>query len=133
MSLRPWVAALLVATALLAACDDERRAISRDDLPVVPEEPTESVDLDDDGFATAELEVTTDDLVEFRNTGDDDHGIRTEDSRIDTGLLLPGESTLVMFDEVGRYELRDVADDDATMTVIVRLPEERTPEGPAAP
>ena len=58
------------------------------------------------------------DLVEFRNVGDDDHGVRTDDFRIDTGLLFPGESTEVIFDEVGRYVVADVADDEMTMVVI---------------
>ena len=124
MNLR-LAAAVLVAIASLTACDDDRRAISRDDLPEVPAEPTERVDLDDDGFDTAELEITTADLVEFRNTGDEDHGIRTDDFRIDTGVLFPGESTLVVFDEPGRYELVDVTDEETTMAVVV----EAEPEG----
>ena len=120
MTPRFLAAAVVVATSLLAACDEDRRAISRDDLPDVPAEPTERVELDDDGFGIAELEVTTADLVEFRNTGDDDHGVRTDDFRIDTGVLFPGESTLVVFDEPGRYQLVDVNDDDATMVVVAR-------------
>ena len=113
---------VIVVAVALAGCDDERRAISRDDLPDVPSEPTEVVEIGDDGFDTDELVITTEDLVEFRNVGDDDHGIRTEDSRIDTGLLFPGESTLVIFDEPDRYEVIDVADDDATMVVIAEPP-----------
>jgi plastocyanin len=111
---------LLAGVAVLAGCDADRRAISRDDLPDVPAEPTETVELDDAGFGTDELEVSTEDLVEFRNSGDADHGVRTDDHRIDTGLLLPGESTFVVFDEPGRYEILDVADDEATMVVIAR-------------
>lgn len=114
--------AVIACVVVLAGCDSERRAISRDDLPEVPSEPTETVELGDDGFGVDELEVTTRDLVEFVNTGDDDHGIRTSSSSIDTGLLFPGESTLVMFDEPDRYELFDVADDDHTMTVLVTEP-----------
>lgn len=119
---RRSAALLLTAAVVLAACDEDRRAISRDDLPAVPSEPTHVVELGDDGFDTDELTITTDDLVEFRNVGDDDHGIRTDDFRIDTGLLLPGESTEVIFDEVGRYEVTDVADDGATMVVIAEPP-----------
>lgn len=114
--------AAIACIVLLAGCDSERRAISRDDLPDVPSEPTERVEVADDGFGVDELEVTTQDLVEFVNTGDDDHGIRTSSSSIDTGLLFPGESTLVMFDQPDRYELFDVADDDHTMTVLVTEP-----------
>lgn len=112
-------AAVVACIVALAGCDSDRRAISRDDLPDVPTEPTETVELGDDGFGVGELEVTTRDLVEFVNTGDEDHGIRTADSSIDTGLLFAGESTLVLFDEPDRYELVDVADDDHTMTVLV--------------
>lgn len=114
---RTVLLAALGAVTVLGACDSERRAISREDLPEVPEEPTHVVELDDDGFDTEELTVTTADLVEFRNVGDDEHGVRTENSVIDTGPLLPGERTHVVFDEPGTYELFDVADDTATMTV----------------
>ena len=118
MSGRRLTVLAVVAAALVAGCDEDRRAISRDDLPDVPAEPTETVELGDDGFAPDELVITTEDLVEFRNVGDDDHGVRTDDFRIDTGLIFPGESTLVIFDEAGRYEVIDVADEDATMTVV---------------
>ena len=118
MSGRRVIALAVVIVAVLAGCDEDRRAISRDDLPDVPAEPTETVELGDDGFTPDELVVTTEDLVEFRNVGDDDHGVRTDDFRIDTGLIFPGESTLVIFDEAGRYEVIDVADEDATMTVV---------------
>ena len=118
MSGRRLTALAVLAVAVLAGCDEDRRAISRDDLPDVPAEPTETVELGDDGFMPDELVITTEDLVEFRNVGDDDHGVRTDDFRIDTGLIFPGESTLVIFDEAGRYEVIDVADEDATMTVV---------------
>jgi plastocyanin len=108
--------------ALLPACDDERRAISRDDLPEVPSEPTHVVEMTDDGFEPDELTVTTDDLVEFRNVGDDEHGVRTEGAVIDTGLLLPGESTEIVFDQPDRYEITDVGDDRHTMTVVSEEP-----------
>ena len=116
-------AALAVTAALvLGACDDERRAISRDDLPEVPDEPTHVVALTDDGFEPDELTVTTDDLVEFRNVGDDEHGVRTAGSVIDTGLLLPGESTEIVFDQPDRYEITDAGDDAHTMTVLAEAP-----------
>ena len=123
MNVRIALAAIACVVAL-AGCDSERRAISRDDLPEVPSEPTETVELGDDGFGVEQLEVTTQDLVEFVNTGDEDHGIRTSSSSIDTGLLFPGESTLVMFDQPDRYELFDVADDAHTMTVLATEPPE---------
>jgi len=115
---------LVVAAGLLAGCDSDRRAISRDDLPDVPEEPDHVVALGDDGFDVDELQVTTDELVEFRIVGDDDHGIRA-DTRIDTGLLFPGESTFVIFDEPGAYEVEDVTDDDQVLRVeSTEAPEE---------
>lgn len=118
-------AALLLALALLAgACNSDRRAISRDDLPDVPSEPDHVVELGDGGFDAEELEVTVDDLVEFRITGDDDHGVRA-DTRIDTGLLFPGESTVVVFSEAGTYEVVDVTDEDQVLIVESRaVPEE---------
>lgn len=114
---------LLVAAGLLAGCDSDRRAISRDDLPEVPAEPDHVVELGDDGFDTDRLGVGTDELVEFRIVGDDDHGIRA-DTRIDTGLLFPGESTFVIFDEPGAYEVVDVTDDDQVLQVEATAPAE---------
>lgn len=121
MTVRSALAGVAIVLAL-AGCDSDRRAISRDDLPSVPREPTVTVEMGDGGFDPSELEVSTEDLVEFSNIGDGDHGIRTEDSSIDTGLLHPGESTFVVFDEAAVYELLDVADDSHTMTVVARAP-----------
>jgi plastocyanin len=117
------VAAAVVAVTLTGGCDSDRRAISRDDLPDVSDEPTVEVDIADTGFEPDAIEITTEDLVAFENTGDEDHGIRTEDFRIDTGLLFPGESTFVIFDEPGSYTVVDVADDDHTMTVVATAPD----------
>jgi plastocyanin len=112
------VACLLV----LGACDSDRRAISRDDLPEVSAEPAQVVEVDDRGFDADSIEVRTDELVQFVNAGDEEHGVRTGDARIDTGLLLPGETTYVVFDEARRYDLVDVADRDHTLTVIATEP-----------
>lgn len=110
---------VLVAVLALGACDSERRAISRDDLPDVSAEPTVSVELDDDGFSDETLEITTADLVEFHNIGAENHGVRTEDYAIDTGPLFPDESTFVIFDTAGRYTIFDTEDDGASMEVLV--------------
>ncbi|HEU5083604.1 MAG TPA: hypothetical protein VFU14_09715 [Acidimicrobiales bacterium] len=119
------LALVALAAGLLAGCDSDRRAISRDDLPDVPEEPDHVVELGDDGFDVDELQVSTDELVEFRIVGEDDHGIRA-DTRIDTGLLFPGESTFVIFDEPGPYEVEDVTDDEQVLRVeSVEAPEEQ--------
>ena len=118
MSRRLFAAALVVGLAL-GACDSDRRAISRDDLPDVPAEATVSVEIDADGFGEDTLEVTTADLVEFRNVDDDNHGVRTEDYAIDTGPLFPDESTFVIFDTAGRYTVFDTEDDGSSMEVVV--------------
>jgi len=125
VALRGGTAALALLLAVAgAACNSDRRAISRDDLPDVPSEPDHVVDLDDDGFSVEELDVTTAQLVEFRIGGQDDHGIRA-DTRIDTGLLFPGESTFVIFSEPGDYEVVDVTDEDQVLQVrSVEAPEE---------
>jgi plastocyanin len=112
----PRLALIVAAALVLTACDSGRRAISRDDLPDVPAEPDHVVELGDDGFDTDELEVLDTDLVEFRIVGDDDHGVRA-DTRIDTGLLFPGESTFVIFDQPGTYEVVDITDEDEVLRV----------------
>lgn len=117
--MRAVVVALVVVAVALTGCDSDRRAISRDDLPDVPDAPTVTVELGDEGFDVADLELTTADLVEFRNVGDENHGIRTDDYAIDTGPLFPGESTEVIFDRAGRYTIVDTADDAATIDVVV--------------
>ncbi|MFP5576762.1 MAG: hypothetical protein ACLGIZ_00835 [Acidimicrobiia bacterium] len=120
MTVRRSATGLALATlVLLAGCDSDRRAISRDDLPDVPSEPDHVVVLGDAGFDADALEVLNTDLVEFRITGEDDHGIRA-DTRIDTGLLFPGESTFVIFDQPGTYEVVDVTDEDQVLQVESR-------------
>lgn len=121
MTLR-LVALTVVVASVVAACDSDRRAISRDDLPDVPAAATVEVEIGADGFDQMELEVTTADLVRFRNVDDENHGVRTEDYAVDTGPLFPDESTNVIFDTPGRYEVFDTEDGDATMTVLVRAP-----------
>ncbi len=116
------IAVLVLLAAATSGCSSDRRAISRDDLPDVPSEPTAVVHVDEDGFRPDRVEVGTDGLVEFRNDGDEDHGIRTEDFAIDTGLLQPGESTDVRFDRPATYEISDPADDRHTMTVVATAP-----------
>lgn len=109
---------VVVALLALAGCDEDRRAISRDDLPDVPEEPTFTVELSDNGFEPEELSVTTLDLIEFQ-ISDGTHGIRTEDHSIDTGPLFDEETTLIMLTEPGEVELFDTEDDGRSMTVTV--------------
>lgn len=106
-----------------AGCDSDRRAVSRDALPDVPAEPDHVVVLDSSGFDPDELEVGTDELIEIRIEGDEPRGIRTEEHEIDTGMLLPGETTSVIFDEEARYVVTDLADDDHTMVVEARAPD----------
>ncbi|WP_436795323.1 cupredoxin domain-containing protein [Actinospongicola halichondriae] len=118
--MRAALAALVLLAGLgVTSCDSERRAISRDDLPEVPVDATVEVTVGADGFDQAELEVTTADLVEFRNVDVEEHGVRTADHEIDSGPLLPDEFTLILFDTPGRYTLFDTEDDDSTMTVVV--------------
>lgn len=116
---RPSLFLVIVAVVavLLGACDDERRTISRDDLPPVPDQATIVVQLSDDGFEPDSLTATVDDLIAFEITGR--HGVRTQDHRIDTGTLLDGETTLVMLPEAGDYELVDTEDPSSTMTVTI--------------
>lgn len=115
----------LLATALIpllalvvSACDDERRAISRDDLPALSAEPALTVELSQDGFTPDTAEVRTTDVVRF-DVIDGDYGIRTEDDRINTGILYAGESTDIVFPEPGVYTLFELDDDASTMTVTV--------------
>ena len=116
---RRLLALVFVIGLAVGACDSDRRAISRDDLPDVPAEPTVSVELDADGFSEETLEVTTADLVEFRNVGEENHGVRTEDYAIDTGPLFPDESSFLIFDTAGRYTVFDTEDDESSMEVLV--------------
>ncbi len=116
------VTVVLVAGLIVGSCASDRRAISRDDLPAVPADATVQVELGADGFDQAELEVTTADLVEFRNVDEENHGVRTDDFAIDNGPLFPDEFTLVIFDTPGTYTVVDTEDSDATMTVVVTPP-----------
>lgn len=117
------VAALAAASLVVAACDSDRRAISRDELPDLPDQADHLVVLDADGFDPERLEVLTTDLIEVRVEGDDSRGIQTEDRSIDTGLLLPGESTFVVFDEEASYTINDSADGAHVLEIIAVSPD----------
>lgn len=120
------VGVALVAAVTLTACDSDRRAISRDDLPDLPEMPQHVVELGDDGFDRERLEVRTDELVRFVVTGRSDHGIRA-DSRINTGPLFPGEDTVVMFSEADTYTVVDSENEGPTLTVVATDPDPASP------
>ncbi len=113
------VTATVVAAAfVLAGCDSDRRAISRDDLPAVPDEPQHVVEIDATGFDPDTLDVRTDELVELQNVGRDEIRVHAG-ARLDTGALLPGETTIVVFDDPGIYELElDDADDRLVVTSV---------------
>lgn len=125
---RPLLAATLLAFAL-AGCDSDRRAISRDDLPDVPDVPDHVVVIDDDGIDIDELDVLTSDLVEFRIQGDADRSVRArldDELLIDTGLLFPGETTIVVFDRVGTWTVDDGSDaSDELVVTSTQDPAER--------
>lgn len=122
MTTRP-LAALVALALLLAACDSDRQAISRADLPELPAAAQHVIVLDDDGFDVARLDVLTTDLVEFRVEGDEPRGIQTDDRSIATGLLLPGESTFVVFDEESVHELSDSSDRAHVLEITAAAPE----------
>lgn len=112
------LAALAVIAVTVGACDSDRRAISRDDLPQLRDDAAVVV-LDDDGFDLDELDVSTVDVVTFRIEGSTPRGIRAG-TTIDTGLLPPGSETDVVFDDPADYRVVDVADDDHELLVRSR-------------
>lgn len=117
------LAAFAAVALCLTACDSDRRAISRDDLPELSDSADHLVVLDDDGFDATQLEVLTTDLVEFRVEGAEPRGIQTDDRSIDTGLLLPGESTFVVFDEESAYKITDSVDSGHMLEITATAPE----------
>lgn len=102
---RVWGAlAVVVAGVWLGACDDQRRAISADDLPPPPEPVVEFV-VDADGIRPAEAGPFAPGATIRIVVDVDSVRITDDELPLDTGELLDGESVLVAFDDPGIYEL----------------------------
>lgn len=108
---------LVVLALATAGCDDDRRAISRDDLADVDTEPERTLVVDDDGFRPAAIEVEVGTLLAVTNEGGDVHDVRSEP--FDTGQLEPGDVTYVVVSEIGRFTVTDRRNPEATATLTV--------------
>lgn len=128
MTARTWgpgrraaLAAATLAVLATSACESDRRAIGRDDLPAVPARPDIEIIVDDEGFSRSVLDVGTDTLVRFVVT-EGEHRLRS-DTGIDTGVIRPGESTDVVFDEPGVHRVS--AGGDGSELVVTAADEVR--------
>ena len=131
------VAALLVA-ALLALGGCGEREDTEPGIPTMDTTPHAVLVVDDDGLRWVAGDATIDDLtldpvqlpsgtlLLVRNDGEDPHRLRAG-KRFDTGVLEPGETTLVLFDEEPTepkdLTVIDVDDPDRTTSFVV-LPAE---------
>ncbi len=111
---RPLLA-LAALVALMSGCSSDDRVADR------PEGVEFDIDaelvVDDDGFAPERLEVTEGDTVELRNEGEDVHRL-TSDS-IDSGLMQPGDTVTLRFDEPGTVEYHDTEAPEHEGTIVV--------------
>jgi plastocyanin len=116
---RPSAAALvlLASLALLGSCsadDDPEPRLAELDV-----EPVATLVVDESGFDTDELQLTSGDTITLVNEGDEPHSFVIDDPYRNTGDLLPGESVAVRFDDVDELEAHDGSDPEATVTIVV--------------
>jgi hypothetical protein len=120
MSVPNRLAALLLAIALVGgACDSGRRSPGPELLDEVDVEPELTVEIDDAGFEPTTLSIEEGEAFEVRNTGEESHGFLIDDPYVDTGLLLPGESSVIVLTTPGAVEATDSENPDAMLTIEV--------------
>lgn len=95
---------LALGALVLGACDDERRAVSRENLPAVAD-PVATVvvgaTIDPDSVA-----VTVGDSILI--VAERTVRLQSETGAYDTATLLPGDRTIIRFTEAGTATLREV-------------------------
>jgi hypothetical protein len=120
---------VVVLALVLTACSGD--AGTEPTLGSIDFTPGLVVSIDDQGFevsrgSTEDSAISTDPpsapsgtVIEISNDGDRDNRV-SNDSTVDTGVLRPGESTVVVLTTDGDLVLRDLAGHEVTITVTPR-------------
>jgi hypothetical protein len=132
VSTRVLATAGVVLVLLLAGCSGDRKP--EPTIATVDFTPRVAVSVDERGFrvesvdsSTASIDpeqpvVSAGTVVEIRNVGTDARRV-VAGTKIDTGVMEPGDTTTVVLSEAADLELRDV---DSGLTLAVTV-EPRTP------
>jgi plastocyanin len=84
---------------------------SSSDLAGFGVEPTVTIEVDENGFEPASVDLAANSTVSVTNTGDNRHGVLQMDTlpdrRIETGDLVPGETVDIHLADPGLIELTD--------------------------
>lgn len=126
MSVAPRLAVLtlaVVAATLGGACDSGKRDPGPDLLDQVDVEPEITINVDEQGFQPNTLTVQVGEAFEIANTGEKAHRFLIEEPYVDTGLLLSGESSVIVLTTTGTVTADDSENPGATLNIEV------TPEG----
>jgi plastocyanin len=91
------------------------------------------VEITDQGFAPAVLEVGVGATVEWRNGGELDHTVTADDGSFDSAPLAPGGSFSVTFEDAGTFPYRSAMELDEALIGVVEVVEPADPEPPDAP
>ncbi len=113
------LAVAALALAGLAACGDDADIPDNSDIDASVPVSAATVRITGDGFAPDTVSVTAGDAVAFTNDDDQDHRVVAKDASFDTGVLHPGESTIVAFGSPARVEFSDTLDPAHTGQVEV--------------
>lgn len=113
------VGALLAAAGLTAGCGDPDpgRTPGPNDGAGLEFDVDARITVDDDGFDPPTLQVQMFDTIEVTNAGDEPHGLQAD--LVDTGRMLPGETTTLFVDRPGTIEYLDPQAPDHTGTIEV--------------
>jgi plastocyanin len=115
---RVMVAAASAVVLLVMGCSEERRSPTAADLQGGDASPDHVIRVDADGFDPANLTVTSGDIIEVVNDGDEVHSL-SAGTRVETGAMEPGESLTLVLSDPGEIEYTDRAGDTGNAGRIV--------------
>lgn len=109
-------------------------AASLAQVPSPPPETPVVVEITDQGFAPAALEIGVGVTVEWRHVGELDHTVTADDGSFDSGPLAPEASFSVTFERAGTVMYRSTTEGDQALVGEVRIVEREDPapsDGPS--
>jgi plastocyanin len=108
-----------IALALAGCGDPDPSPPTAADLEAIDVSPDHTIVVDESGFEPSELEIMAGEVVLVVNEGDEEHSLTSDDRRVDTGRMQPGDETTIVLTEPDEVAFSDLAapDQQGTLTV----------------
>jgi hypothetical protein len=113
--MRRW---LLLTVVLAVACGDDPVTPGPADLERFDFDVDATMSVDDSGFEPEELVVGVGDVIELRNEGNEPHSFTERDGSFDVRLL-PGETSTLIIDDLGRTAVYDGRTPENKASIVV--------------